>query len=81
MAIVKQCDRCGKFYKPYLMTNNPNIYNSLRRINMTDSNTVELTSSSPIDLCRECMIEFDKFINMSDMKYAKINDPLSKEDL
>lgn len=38
MAIVKQCDRCGKFYNPYPMSNNPNMYNALRRVQMTDSN-------------------------------------------
>ena len=75
MAIAKQCDRCGKFYNPYPMSNNPNnnpnMYNALRRIRMNNSNMVELTGSSPIDLCEECMSEFDKFINMSDMRYAK----------
>lgn len=80
MAIVKQCDRCGKFYTPYPMSNNPNIYNALRRVQMTDSNMVELITSSPIDLCKECMCEFDKFMDMSDMRYAKIIDPSSTEE-
>ena len=48
---------------------------------MTDSNMVELTSSSPIDLCKECMCEFDKFMDMSDMRHAKKIDPSSTEDL
>lgn len=80
MAIVKQCDRCGKIYNHYPMSNSANIYNALKRVRTNPSNTGDLTYSLPIDMCRECMIEFDKFINMSDMKYAKKNDPLSKEE-
>lgn len=97
MAIVKQCDRCGKFYNPYPMSNNPNMYNALRRVQMTDSNMVELITSSPIDLCLDCICEFDKFMDMSDIKmipesaslevsdlherYTKKIDPSSTEDL
>lgn len=81
MAIVKQCDRCGKFYNPYPISNKPQMYNALRRVKMSDSNLTELSKSSHIDLCKECMCEFDKFMDMSDMRYAKKIDPSSTEDL
>lgn len=63
MAIVKQCDRCGKFYNHY-PTEGPSMYNALRRIKMNDIDTFVRSSSLPIDLCKECMWEFDKFMDM-----------------
>lgn len=63
MSIAKQCDRCGKFYG-YYITSDAGKYNALKRVNMTD--TAALSSSPCIDLCKECMHDFDNFMDMKE---------------
>jgi hypothetical protein len=63
MAIAKQCDRCGKFYSYYLASGD-DIYNALKRVQMNRTGSYVLSDSSPIDLCKECMYEFDNFMDM-----------------
>lgn len=91
MAIVKQCDRCSKIYNHYPDPMSPPYkYNALRRITMNASNTDEqISQKSHIDLCRECMCDFDSFMSMKEydptdqtiifnnIKYKRV----SKEDL
>lgn len=69
MAIAKQCDRCGKFYNYYLTSGadvheGDDMYNALKRVQMNRTGSYVLSDSSPIDLCKECMHEFDNFMDM-----------------
>lgn len=41
MATVKQCDRCGKIYNHYPMTDSPRIYNAFKLVRKNSLNTVE----------------------------------------
>lgn len=60
MAMEKKCDRCGKWYEHY-PTGNKSQYNAIRRIQRNGiGNTIN--SSYAIDLCPECMGEFEKFM-------------------
>ena len=62
MAMAKKCDRCGKLYEHYPNpTGNKLQYNAIREIQRNViGNTIN--SSYIIDLCPECMSEFDKFM-------------------
>lgn len=69
MAIAKQCDRCGKFYNFYLASDadihkGTNMYNALKRVQMNRTSTYMFSDSLPIDLCKECMYEFNNFMDM-----------------
>lgn len=66
MAMAKKCDRCGKLYEHYPKSNksqNNAISVTLRKIQRDDlggiANTIQ---NSVIDLCKECMDEFEKFM-------------------
>ena len=63
MALAKKCERCGKMYEHYPMGNKIQ-WNTIRKIQRnTVSNTVNGAYTSPIDLCPECMNEFEKFMS------------------
>lgn len=66
MAMAKKCDRCGKLYEHYPKSNKSQsnaISVTLRKIQRDDlggiANTIQ---NSVIDLCQECMDEFEKFM-------------------
>lgn len=62
MAMVNKCDRCGKLYEHY-PTGNKLQYNAIRRIQRNAiGNTIN--SSYAIDLCPECINEFEKFMSV-----------------
>lgn len=65
MAIAKKCDRCGKFYG-YYITSDAGKYNALKRVNMNMTDTAALSCSPCIDLCKECMHDFDNFMSMKE---------------
>ncbi len=72
MAIVKQCDRCGKIYNHYPMTDSPRIYNAFKLVRKNSLSTVELNCSTSVDLCGECMYDLRNFMSMkggSGIKY------------
>lgn len=76
MAVVKQCDRCGKFYNHYAKRKLDR-YNAFRLVRTNESDTLEIPCPSLFDLCEQCMRELGDFMNLRDTK--KI-DSLSKED-
>ena len=84
MAIVKRCNRCGKTYNHYQHDN----YNAIKRVKTDATNTFIFCSSTPIDLCEECMHEFDKFMDIKEINSTKQTvifngikyDRLSKEE-
>lgn len=76
MAIVKQCDRCGKIYNHYSTTGSKVEYNAFMLVVTNCSNTVELEHSSPLDLCKKCMRELGDFMDMKKIKSGSF----SKED-
>ena len=62
MALAKKCERCGKMYEHYPMGNKLQ-HNAIRRIQRNAiGNTIN--SSYAIDLCPECMNEFEKFMSV-----------------
>lgn len=63
MAIVKQCDRCGKIYNHYPMTDSPRIYNAFKLVRKNSLNTA-MNCSRSVDLCGECMYELRNFMSM-----------------
>lgn len=62
MAMAKKCDRCGKLYEHY-PKGNKSQSNAIRKIQRDAfggiANTIQ---NSVIDLCQECMDEFEKFM-------------------
>lgn len=60
MAMAKKCDRCGKLYEHYpkgkLIGNN-----AIRTLFKTEYGDLSIPDKT-IDLCQECMSEFDKFM-------------------
>lgn len=60
MAMAKKCDRCGKLYEHYpkgkLIGNN-----AIRRLCKNEYGGI-IFQDNTIDLCQECMSEFDKFM-------------------
>lgn len=60
MAMTKKCDRCRKLYE-YYPTGKKLQFNSIRKIQRNAiGNTIYY--SDAIDLCPECMGEFEKFM-------------------
>ncbi len=60
MAIAKRCDRCGKFYEYYSTDDNANAV-GLCLINKIGD--AWIVKKSVYDLCPECLLAFDAFIN------------------
>ena len=60
MAMAKKCDRCGKLYEHYpkgkLIGNN-----AIRRLCKNEYGGI-IFQDNTIDLCQECMDEFEKFM-------------------
>lgn len=64
MALAKKCDRCGKLYEHYPMGNKTQ-WNAIRKIQRnTVGDTVNGAYTPTIDLCPECMNEFEKFMSI-----------------
>ena len=62
MANAKKCDRCGKFFEPYvtdLSGYTVNGISAIRRFNSATSYDTRIT----FDLCPECMDGFVKWLN------------------
>lgn len=60
MALAKICDRCGKYYR-YYPEGNKERYNVIRKCKIGKDGGL-LYSSDIIDLCPECMDEFNNFM-------------------
>lgn len=56
MAIARKCDRCGKYYDHY--DESTNAIRSLRK----GENGEILKQNPEIDLCLDCMVEFNQFM-------------------
>lgn len=60
MAMAKKCDRCGNLYEHYpkgkLIGNN-----AIRRLCKNEYGGI-IFQDNTIDLCQECMSEFDEFM-------------------
>ena len=68
MAMAKKCDRCGKLYEHY-PKGNKSQSNAIRRIQRDDfGGTMNAYNEWMMDLCQECMSEFDEF--MTKGKYS-----------
>lgn len=62
MAMAKKCDRCGKLYEHYPKGNKAQS-NAIRKIQRDAlGGTVNAYSEWVMDLCPECMNEFEKFM-------------------
>lgn len=60
MAMANKCDRCGKLYEHY-PTDNKLQFNAIRRMQRNAIGDT-INHSYAIDLCPECMGEFEKFM-------------------
>ena len=60
MALAKKCDRCGKMYEHY-PKGTKIVRNSVSRVTINDKGEIR-GNDTPMDLCEECMAEFDKFM-------------------
>lgn len=60
MALAKKCDRCGKMYEHY-PTGAKITRNAIARVTISTKGEVR-GNDTPMDLCKECMAEFDKFM-------------------
>lgn len=62
MAMAKKCDRCGKLYEYYPKGNKAQS-NAIRKIQRDAlGGTMNAYREWVMDLCQECMREFDKFM-------------------
>ena len=68
MALAKKCDRCGKLYEFYPKGTKVE-YNAVRRT-QANAEGVPVTHDCVIDLCKECMSEFTKFMMNGGKFYA-----------
>lgn len=60
MALAKQCDRCGKWYKHY-PTGAKIVRNAIARVTINAKGEVN-GNDNPMDFCEDCMSAFDKFM-------------------
>lgn len=56
MARVRRCDRCGKYYEPYM-----NKVNAIATGTFNMDNEEE-TTVQWMDLCPDCMEEFETYV-------------------
>lgn len=64
MAILKQCDRCGKTYKNYIACSNGPYYNTIGQFKTNcHGETIDGPYGMTYDLCCECMTEFEEFMS------------------
>lgn len=64
--LIIKCDRCGKTYDHYALLSNEiygAAYNSLKRCCRDSCGHEHETDIPTIDLCPDCMHEFDWFMN------------------
>ena len=62
MALAKQCDLCGKFYKPYnLYSASDTKVNAMYLASRSDDDSRYYTNAR-YDLCPECMLALKEFI-------------------
>ena len=62
MALVKKCDRCGKFYEAYNTAKDSENINGIMTLNLDDQR--KYYSHDPLDLCPECKDAFEKWFRM-----------------
>lgn len=62
MALARKCDRCGKLYEYHTKNN------AINRLHITMDGLITSKDRS-FDLCKECMDEFDIFMNMEETKH------------
>ena len=60
MALAKKCDRCGKLYEHYFNSKKSQ-YNAIKRLCKSEKGNI-MDEEKSIDLCPECMSEFNKFM-------------------
>ena len=60
MAMAKICDRCGKYYRHYSEVNK-SLYNGIRKTKTCQNGSLDYVGEI-IDLCPECMDEFNNFM-------------------
>jgi len=60
MALARKCGRCGKYYDHYPIGNKTQ-FNSVQRKQYTSDDRF-VFHQDKIDLCSDCMAEFDKFM-------------------
>ena len=65
MAYAKKCDRCGKLYDEYNFKNDEKNPNGVMVLNL-DYQRKFYSHTTPMDLCPDCMKEFQDW-----MKEAK----------
>lgn len=61
MALANKCDRCGKLYEHYPVTNQPGVYNAIGKYRKGLNGQIEFTQAAK-DLCPDCMALFETFI-------------------
>ena len=62
MAMARKCDRCGKLYEHY-PKGNKSQSNAIRKIQRDAlGGTMNAYNEWVMDLCPECMDEFEKFM-------------------
>lgn len=62
MSIARKCDRCGKLYEHY-PRGAKSQYNAIRKIQRDIiGGTTNAYNDWVVDLCSECMNEFDNFM-------------------
>lgn len=59
--LAKKCDRCGKLYEHYRDIDGYGKYNGVKLVSL-QANGIEQTRASAMDLCPECMKEFENFM-------------------
>lgn len=59
--IAKKCDRCGKLYEEYNISNNPKEINGIMVLNINSKQSY--FSSEAKDLCPKCSCELVKWLN------------------
>ena len=61
MSLAKKCDRCGKLYEHWPISNQLGTHNAIKLI-QTISSGERICERDTYDLCRECMADFKKFM-------------------
>lgn len=61
MARARKCDRCGNLYETYNTKNDKTKINGLITINLDDNQ--KYFGHGAMDLCPDCMREFQNWLN------------------
>lgn len=85
MSLAKKCDRCGKLYEHYPTDDNlgnGEPHNGIKKVYVDIKNAV-LAASRPMDLCPECLRNFNLFmarLPLEEENYdAKVNGDAEKQ--